>query len=62
VKSGFPILPICHNSGKYWKNKKFIKSSGEVILRIGNPISGNNPKIITNKAYNWTKETYKKIY
>jgi 1-acyl-sn-glycerol-3-phosphate acyltransferase len=62
VKSGFPILPICHNSGKYWKNKKFIKSSGEVILIIGNPISGKNPKIITNEAYNWTKETYKKIY
>ena len=35
VKSGFPVLPICHNSGKYWKNKKFIKSPGKVVLRIG---------------------------
>jgi 1-acyl-sn-glycerol-3-phosphate acyltransferase len=61
VKSGLPLLPICHNSGKYWKNKKFIKSSGEVILKIGNPISGNDPKIITEQAFNWTKETYQQM-
>ena len=52
VKSGFPVLPICHNSGKYWKNKKFIKSPGKVVLRIGEPILGKDPKVITNDAYN----------
>jgi 1-acyl-sn-glycerol-3-phosphate acyltransferase len=61
VRSGLPLLPICHNSGKYWKNKKLIKSSGEVILKIGNPISGNDPKIITEQAFNWTKETYQQM-
>ena len=61
VKSGFPVLPICHNSGKYWKNKKFIKSSGKVVLRIGEPILGRDPKVITNDAYNWVKNNYKEI-
>jgi 1-acyl-sn-glycerol-3-phosphate acyltransferase len=61
VKSGFPVLPICHNSGKYWKNKKFIKSPGKVILRIGEPILGRDPKVITNDAYNWVKNNYKEI-
>ena len=61
VKSGFPLLPICHNSGKYWKNKKFIKSPGKVVLRIGEPILGRDPKMITNDAYNWVKNNYDKI-
>lgn len=61
VKSGFPVLPICHNSGKYWKNKKFIKSPGEVVLRIGEPILGRDPKMITNDAYNWVKNNYEEI-
>ena len=61
VKSGFPVLPICHNSGKYWKNKKFIKSPGKVVLRIGEPILGRDPKVITNDAYNWVKNNYKEI-
>ena len=61
VKSGFPVLPICHNSGKYWKNKKFIKSPGEVVIRIGEPILGRDPKVITNDAYNWVKNNYEEI-
>ena len=61
IKSGFPVLPICHNSGKYWKNKKFIKSPGKVVLRIGEPILGRDPKVITNDAYNWVKNNYEEI-
>jgi 1-acyl-sn-glycerol-3-phosphate acyltransferase len=61
VKSGLPVLPICHNSGRYWKNKKFIKSPGKVIIRIGEPIIGSEAKLITNYAYNWVKNNYKEI-
>ena len=61
VKSGLPVLPICHNSGRYWKNKKFIKSPGNVIIRIGEPIVGSEAKLITNYAYNWVKNNYKEI-
>jgi 1-acyl-sn-glycerol-3-phosphate acyltransferase len=61
-KSGKPILPICHNSGKYWKNKKFIKTPGQVIVRIGPPITGENAKKMTDTAYLWIKNSYKEIY
>ena len=61
VKSGLPVLPICHNSGRCWKNKKFIKSPGKVIIRIGEPIIGSESKLITNYAYNWVKNNYKEI-
>ncbi len=29
-----PILPIKHNSGNYWINKKFLKNSGKIELKI----------------------------
>lgn len=61
VKSKLPILPVCHNSGKYWKNRKFIKTSGEVILRIGRPIHGTKPKNVTEDAYAWVKKNYQEI-
>jgi len=32
-----------------------------VILRIGKPIVGNDPKMVTNDAYNWVKNNYKEI-
>ena len=60
-KSGMPILPICHNSGKYWKNKKFIKVPGQVIVKIGAPIAGKNAKEMTESAYLWIKNSYKEI-
>ena len=29
-----PIVPIKHNSGLYWKNKKFIKHKGSIKVKI----------------------------
>ena len=60
-KSGRPILPICHNSGKYWKNKRFIKRPGQVTVKIGTPITGNNAKELTENAYLWIKNSYREI-
>jgi 1-acyl-sn-glycerol-3-phosphate acyltransferase len=56
-----PIIPICHNSGKYWRNKEFKKYSGTVKLRIGKPIEALSAKDATNKAYEWIKLNYQAI-
>ena len=56
-----PIVPICHNSGKYWLNKSFKKKPGEINIVIGRPIYGNDPKELTEKAHQWIKENYSKI-
>ena len=56
-----PIIPICHNSGKYWINKSFKKKRGDIDVIIGKPIIGTDPKIITGEAHSWISKTYMKI-
>ena len=56
-----PIIPICHNSGLFWKNRKFIKEKGVVEVRIGEPIRGNDPKNLTKEVYNWIHDNFKEI-
>ena len=56
-----PIIPICHNSGKYWRNREFRKYPGTVRLRIGKPIEALSAKDATNKAYDWVKLNYQEI-
>ena len=58
---GVPIVPICHNSGKYWLNKSFKKNPGEINIIIGKPIYGKNPKELTENAYQWIEKNYSKI-
>jgi 1-acyl-sn-glycerol-3-phosphate acyltransferase len=43
------ILPVTHNAGKYWKRRGFIKHPGEIVVRIGKPISFDS---LENKHYN----------
>ena len=61
VKNNIPILPICHNSGKFWENKKFIKKSGLINVRIGPLFKGDDPKVLTNKVKVWMEKEYQKI-
>jgi 1-acyl-sn-glycerol-3-phosphate acyltransferase len=61
IKSDVPVLPICHNSGIFWENKKFVKKPGMVIIKIGEPITGNSAKDITDRAYTWIKDTYEDL-
>jgi len=62
VENKVPIIPICHNSGLYWKNRKFIKDKGNVKVIIGQPISGHDAKEVTNKVYNWINLQFKDIH
>ena len=62
VNNGVPIIPICHNSGLYWRNKKFLKHKGEVKVHIGKPIYGNDPKMVTEAACDWIKLKFNEIH
>ncbi|MBL4762117.1 MAG: 1-acyl-sn-glycerol-3-phosphate acyltransferase [Gammaproteobacteria bacterium] len=35
VESGFPVLPLAHNSGEFWPRHSFIKWPGTVTLVVG---------------------------
>jgi len=61
VKNSVPIVPICHNSGLFWKNRRFNKQSGEVQVRIGAPLYGNNAKDLTKEVYNWIELNFVEI-
>ena len=41
-RAGVPVLPVAHNSGKYWPGKGFIKYPGTVKVVIGSPIDTTN--------------------
>ena len=56
-----PIIPICHNSGKYWINHSFKKRGGEIKVFIGEPLWGSDPKVLTKEAYLWIDKTYSEI-
>ena len=61
VKNNVPIVPICHNSGLYWKNKRFNKESGTIIVKIGPELYGKSAKELTNRAYEWINMNFKEI-
>ena len=61
VNECVPVVPICHNSGMYWKNHSLKKVAGKISVVIGPPINGADAKEITKKAQLWINQTYKKI-
>lgn len=41
-QSGFPVVPVAHNAGRFWPRNGFIKYPGTVEVRIGKPIGPDN--------------------
>jgi len=61
VNENVSVIPICHNSGVYWKNRSLRKQPGKISVVVGAPITGSDPKEITNQAHAWIKKTYERI-
>ena len=53
IKNNVDLIPIYHDSGLYWKNKKFIKFPGTVKVIIGAPIQGKNSYEMTKNLVDW---------
>ena len=53
--AGVPVLPISHNSGKYWKRRGLIKHPGKIVFSIGSPIltKGKSIEKINREAQTW---------
>ena len=59
IKNNVDLIPIYHNSGLYWKNKKFIKFPGTVRVVIGSPIQGKDSSEMTANLEEWmNKKAY----
>ena len=56
IKNNVDLIPIYHDSGLYWKNKKFIKFPGTVKVVIGSPIQGKDSSEMTKNLIDWMNE------
>ena len=59
--SGAPIVPVCHNSGKFWINKTFTKNPGTIKVKIGRPFFINNEKLDVTEIEEWFRKNYKAL-
>ncbi len=62
-KSGFPVVPVCHNAGEFWGKGKFIKRPGTISVVIGPPIdtTGKRANEINEQTEEWITTTYQRI-
>ncbi|MFO7592542.1 MAG: lysophospholipid acyltransferase family protein [Pseudomonadota bacterium] len=62
-KSGFPVLPVCHNAGEFWPKNNLLKKPGTISLVIGEPISPSNMRAneINEQVEEWIEKTYQRI-
>ncbi|MGB3620084.1 1-acyl-sn-glycerol-3-phosphate acyltransferase [Ketobacter sp. MCCC 1A13808] len=55
VKAGCQVLPIVHNAGLHWPAHKLAKVPGEIIVKIGKPVSaaGRSAKELNHSLEQW---------
>ncbi|MEN8670450.1 MAG: lysophospholipid acyltransferase family protein [Ketobacter sp.] len=55
VKSGTPVLPVAHNAGLHWPAHKLEKIPGEIVVKIGAPITseGKSAKELNAQLEHW---------
>lgn len=62
-KSGYPVVPVCHNAGEFWPKQGFLKHPGTITLVIGTPIdpAGMKSSEINAQVEEWIESTYQRI-
>lgn len=62
-KSGYPVVPVCHNAGEFWGKGAFLKKPGTITLVIGEPIDSNGKRSteINKLVEDWIETTYERI-
>ena len=57
------VLPISHNSGKYWKRRGFLKHPGKIIFSVGKAINTKGKSIdkINQEAQSWIESEIREI-
>jgi len=56
-QAGVPLIPVAHNAGNFWLNKKLTKNPGVVQVVIGDPIdlTDKNTKVVMKEVEQWTQ-------
>jgi 1-acyl-sn-glycerol-3-phosphate acyltransferase len=62
-KSGYPVIPIALNAGKYWPRYSFLKYPGTIKVKIGPAIASKDRKTadINKEAEDWIIQAMQEI-
>jgi len=62
-RSGYPVVPVAHNAGEFWKAKGFLKYPGEITVVIGTVIDSTQFKAgeINRQVEEWIETTMSNI-
>ena len=63
AQSGYPVVPVAHNAGEFWRRRSFIKYPGVIRVVIGVPIisAGRTATDIIAEVEEWVETTMLKI-
>ncbi|TVP89846.1 MAG: 1-acyl-sn-glycerol-3-phosphate acyltransferase [Thioalkalivibrio sp.] len=55
ARSGYPVIPVAHNSGSFWPRNRLVKHPGVIDVVVGTPIQtrGRKPEEILAEAEHW---------
>lgn len=61
--TGYPVIPVAHNAGRFWAKRKFIKEPGTIQVVIGPLIETKNKTAeeVLMQAKTWIEETMKRL-
>ncbi|KJV06629.1 lysophospholipid acyltransferase family protein [Methylocucumis oryzae] len=57
-KTGYPVIPMAHNAGRFWARYSFLKYPGVIKVKIGPaiPTAGRKAKEINQEAETWINQ------
>lgn len=57
AETGYPVVPVAHDAGRFWRRRSFIKHPGTIRVAIGPPIDtrGKAPEEINRVAQAWVE-------
>jgi 1-acyl-sn-glycerol-3-phosphate acyltransferase len=63
VATGYPVIPVAHNAGRFWPKRSFIKRPGTVRVVIGPLIESKDrtPEEVLALTKEWIENTMKRI-
>ena len=62
-KSGYPVIPVAHNAGEYWRKNAFIKHPGTIQVRVGEMIDSTqfSARELNEKTEQWIESQMDEI-
>jgi 1-acyl-sn-glycerol-3-phosphate acyltransferase len=63
VTTGYPIIPVAHNAGRFWPRRQFTKIPGTIHIAFGEPIDpqGKTPEEVLELTQTWIENKIKEF-